>query len=696
MSWLKITLHLILLESVLGQTNLTSYVKLPPLYNFHTYEDGLSSPSPSTYCMVFANIKPDNRSEVWQSIENFSEDTHHRFRHDYLVFGLSVAKCKELLLNTTTKILPNEVIKTKVPSTYQEVIDYYTRIYGYNVYDQNLNNFLDTCVNHEFQRNYNLTLTTFVEYCNDPKKIEPKANIEIVAFALLALLIVLNALSSAYDYNLKYYNDLENPQRGHRDTEKCDSLETQILTSFSVGRNFNKLLAKSTGGDASELDFTYFFRFFTIFFVIWGHTLMVITAFPLENPVFIENHLYRPETIIFQNGSTLIQIFFVLTAFLLKLKFDKLKPITTITTYTECFLVYLKVFFQRYFRILPSLALLLLFNSSLLKNFGDGPFWRHMVEGERTFCTKYWWKNVFMINNFMMEDSCAHQTWYLATDSQLFELYVIVLIITSKYPFTKKSIYALLGSLAFIVPGVLTYIYRLDASTYLRPEYYRYLYFQNADTLQITYNPFYCNLGGYLVGIICAEIYTKSVRYRDLTTSLAKYRTVQKIQIPFIISVLSVGFGLLFTGLFVVNRNSKDGSIWVALYAACYRNIWAIFSGFVLMSMLSKFGGLAYDISNCGIFRLLGRLTFQMYLWHVPILRILFGSHRHPIYLNQFYVFCQIILAIILSISFAFVLTIFVEYPIGNVINIFFKRAFNVNKLHAENKQFNEMNRYTT
>ncbi|XP_075165979.1 O-acyltransferase like protein isoform X2 [Haematobia irritans] len=641
MLWVKIGVHIIFAQYVLGHTNLTTYQELPPLYKFDEYDDLVSSSNPSTYCLIFAEIQPDNDTKLWHIIRNYSNDIMHRFRYNYIFYGLRLDKCNTLLNGITIKP-KNDFSGNEMSPTYKEVTDYYKRIYG--------------------RKNLGYGV--------------------IFAASVIALLVFLNITSTIYDYNLKCHNDSNNHQIP-LDTG------TQLLTSFSISRNFIKLIAEPSI-DEYELKFTYFFRVFTIFFVIWGHTLLVTTASPLANPIFIENSLYRPEIIIFQNGTTLIQIFFVLTGFLMKLKFDKLQPVTSKSDFKTCSLVYIQIFFHRYLRILPSLAFLVFFNATLLKSFGDGPYWQHMVEGERKFCTTYWWKNIFMINNFMMEDSCAHQTWYLATDMQLYELYLIVLIVTSKFKYMRIPIYITLGILSILVPGVLTYVYRLDASTYLRPEYYRYLYFQNSPTLYIAYSPFYCNLGGYLMGFVCSEIYANSKKFLKIKSNLAKYINVQKIQIPFLMVLLLIGFGLLFSGLFVVNHKSEDPSLLVSLYAGFYRSIWNVFSSFVLLSMLMKFGGLAYNIAKCGIFRILGRLTFQMYLWHVPILRILFGYFRSPIYLNNTYVIGQILLAFNFSIIVAFILTIFLEYPMGNVVNVILRKAISTQS-RDESNHSNEM-----
>lgn len=126
-------------------------------------------------------------------------------------------------------------------------------------------------------------------------------------------------------------------------------LGPSILTSFSVCRNYKRLTSCQNLKE-NDLQFTYAFRVFTMFIVILGHVLMVITSVPVDNTEFIENHYDRADSMIFQNGSALIQIFFVLTGFLLKYNFDNKQLITTESTKAKFLAVYILCFLQRYLR----------------------------------------------------------------------------------------------------------------------------------------------------------------------------------------------------------------------------------------------------------------------------------------------------------------------------------------------------------
>uniref|UniRef100_A0A1A9VM92 Acyltransferase 3 domain-containing protein n=1 Tax=Glossina austeni TaxID=7395 RepID=A0A1A9VM92_GLOAU len=255
--------------------------------------------------------------------------------------------------------------------------------------------------------------------------------------------------------------------------EGCNNLQIkQLLTSFSIYRNYYRLLAPSSV-EKNDLKFINGLRVFLLFCVVMAHSVVLDMLIQTQNPQYFEKFYYNPEIAIFTNGAVIIQIFFFFAGFFLKLKFDELQLVSPRTSLYRCIGVYFKVFLARYLRIVPSLMILILFNGFLLSHMGDGPFWRHITEAEHVFCREYWWQNLFMINNFLLKQSCCQHTWFLATDIQLTEFFLIVFILVAKT--------------------------------------YRYVFFKDFDTMYQSYVPFYTNLSGYIFGFICAEIYENYV-----------------------------------------------------------------------------------------------------------------------------------------------------------------------------------------
>lgn len=71
----------------------------PPLYDFDNYDKCLqnsTSKFESTYCMVYAEIKPHKFSKLWQKIAQHKEEYKFHYKRDRLLFGVCMERCKNL------------------------------------------------------------------------------------------------------------------------------------------------------------------------------------------------------------------------------------------------------------------------------------------------------------------------------------------------------------------------------------------------------------------------------------------------------------------------------------------------------------------------------------------------------------------------------------------------------------------------
>lgn len=65
--------------------------------------------------MVFAEIKPNNSSEMWQKIRQHSLEHKFRYRRDRLFFGVCLEKCKNLMKSAENlKLKDDDLIKNEV------------------------------------------------------------------------------------------------------------------------------------------------------------------------------------------------------------------------------------------------------------------------------------------------------------------------------------------------------------------------------------------------------------------------------------------------------------------------------------------------------------------------------------------------------------------------------------------------------
>ncbi|XP_026841863.1 nose resistant to fluoxetine protein 6 [Drosophila persimilis] len=633
------------------QFNMTLYKRMPALYQLDDYDLCLESDS-HTYCLVYAEIVPNASSTLWEQIEGLSRDVKHRFRHDRLFRGICLERCQLDL----QQLYEGGVLD-------EDLSSYYSRVHGRSAPERLLNDpLVNSCLNLEFSQKYSLRVRSLIEYCVKSGESLPHDVLDLTVYALIAVILLITVFSTLYDYRLSKHDS----QAGNLFYQQCPQhRREQLLTSFSLVRNYYRLTLAHGSDFARDIRFFDAFRVIGVFVVILGHTLMVFMTVQIENPEFYEQFLFRFETSIFQNGSVFIQIFFVISGFLLYVNFTDRQLVHPKSGILECIGVYFRVFFYRYFRLLPSLLALILFNGSFLARLQNGPFWRHLTEAERVFCRENWWKNVFFVNNHLLEDSCSHQTWYLAADMQLFELFLIVIIIGKKHPMLVKPIYVILFLLAFGVPALLTYLLKLDAVYHLRPETYRYLYFRQSDTFYQIYPPFYTNLAGYLLGFVCGTLYLKQRNNAVVYRGQRKYELGLWLLVP-------AALALLLSGYIFIRHDFEKPSLWLALYAGLYRNLWVLICGGFVYFMCSKVGGIAYRFCTLPVFRPLARISFQVFLWHIVVLRVVAGYFRQPVYVTSFSLFANVVVVFVLTHAVAAFVALLLEYPLVEVVKCLF------------------------
>ncbi|KAH8236990.1 hypothetical protein KR038_001983 [Drosophila bunnanda] len=637
---------------------------MPALYQLDDYDLCLDQSS-ATYCLAYVEIEPNVNSTLWRLIESVSLDSKHRYRHDVVFRGVCLERCIRSLNDTSAGALmqyegrgvQDEQLSKYFMQVHRRAADADDR----RLYSELVNN----CLNLDFSQKFSLQVSSQIEYCcfNGKDSSLYTDALDLVAYTVGITIVLLTFCSSIYDYCISN-RDTQMTKNFYR--KHLKSRKQQFLTSFSLARNYYRLTAPHTTDFAKDLSFFDGFRMVGVVIVILAHTLMVFMTTAIENPEFYEQFIYSFWSSITQNGSVAIQIFFVMSGFLLYVDFTERQLVNPKSDTRQCIAVYFGLFFYRYFRLIPSVLALILFNGTVLVRLQDGPFWRHLTEAERVFCRTKWWKNVFFVTNHMMEQSCSHQTWYLGADMQLFELFLIVLVISKKHPRLVKPMYITLMALAVGVPAILTYALKLDAVYHTTPETYRFLFFRHSETFYQMYPTFYTNLSGYLFGFICGHLYLSQRSKAAILRGQLKYELAMWL-------LVLAGMVILFSGYIFIYYDFAKPSIWLALYAGLYKNLWVLIcAGFVFL-MCCKVGGIAYRFCTLPLFRPLARISFQAYLWHLVVLRVVTGYLRQPAHVSNVFLLCYLTSALVASLFVAFLMALLLEYPLGEILRCLLK-----------------------
>ncbi|XP_073847609.1 nose resistant to fluoxetine protein 6-like [Musca autumnalis] len=584
------------------------YNQMPPLYDTADYNSCLKQLSAS-YCMAYVEIQEDNNSELWHNIWNFTNSYRYHYRHDQLYRGICTTQCE----NVSPPVNQNKSDK----HLWNENVRMANKLHKISRDQQTLANNEDKlhqCIAEEFREKYNLSVKTYVTYCDNPQEPIEKAH--------------------------KY------------------------LCSFSIYRNYRRLITPNTSPMGKDLQFVDGFRTLLSITIVVEH-LICPQFMPMENPEFFEK-LYSGKLILtLMHVLVCIELFFMLSGLMLYLKFTKGGYITPQSTLWECFRVYGRLLFSRYLRYIPSLLLLILFSSNILIYLQNAPFWRYIMEPNVILCRTAWWSNLLMTANLSFNNCCWIHTWYIAADFQLYAIFLAVLILCAKYPQHKISIYAGIGTVGALLPSIVSYILNLDSTSVVITENYRHIYLKDLKTTKHLYASPYSNLSGSFFGLICGEIYMKYLRnerYKQIVGNRIKFF------IPFgwliILAIWYLGSSLVL----------KEASIWTALYAIPHKPIsLAIVATIVIVYNMCCGGGFL----SWPIFRPLARISYQVYLWHFPILFSILTSSHKPLKISiMFLVSPKIFAKLLLKTYFlaamaSFFIAIMVEYPIAELLSVF-------------------------
>lgn len=85
-------------ESNLQFVSVSQFYRMPTLNRFDNYHECMGVyGEEALYCIADAFIKPDSNSEIYNLIADYNRDVKTHFRHDNLVRGLCVNKCRQVI-----------------------------------------------------------------------------------------------------------------------------------------------------------------------------------------------------------------------------------------------------------------------------------------------------------------------------------------------------------------------------------------------------------------------------------------------------------------------------------------------------------------------------------------------------------------------------------------------------------------------
>lgn len=281
------------------------------------------------------------------------------------------------------------------------------------------------------------------------------------------------------------------------------------------------------------------------------------------------------------------------------------------------------MYFHRYIRLTPVVAVVILYIMSLYKYSGHGPMWMKIgTQDDR--CSDTWWATLLYVQNYVFPKKivsinipfanlcktsikifpfqCISQSWYLAVDTQLYVISPLILI-----PLWKWGKKALAPIILF---GVLCM-----GCTFATFMSWKFTLFRVDDDhvddrQRLTYYPTHTRVPTWLIGVIFGYfLYTKN---RGRQIPMAR---------KWVITGWVLAFGVMLTDMWgpywrILPENPSAPIIEGAFYEPLSRASWAIAIGWIVWACYNGHGGIINDFLSWGFFTGFSRLTYCMYVIH--------------------------------------------------------------------------------
>ncbi|XP_017487800.1 PREDICTED: nose resistant to fluoxetine protein 6, partial [Rhagoletis zephyria] len=417
------------------------------------------------------------------------------------------------------------------------------------------------------------------KYCKYEEPVKFRA-IDIFAIVFFSFIVFCMIASSVYDYIKTKNKEPKKP----------------LFVAFSVLTNAPKIFTVKQTNNPNVIQCLNGLRCFSLIWVVYGHGYMTFYQLPHINIVKVYTWVETPYSMLVQNATLCVDTFFFMSGLLMLWgAFREMER-------TKGKLNIGMMYFHRYIRLTPVVAVVILYILSLCKYSGHGPMWMKIgTQDER--CSDTWWATLLYVQNYVFPKKiCISQSWYLAVDTQLYVLSPLFLIPLWKWG--KKALPPIIGVAVLCMGCTFATFMKWKFSLFRVDD-------DNLDDRQrLTYYPTHTRVPTWLIGVIFGYfLYTKN---RGRQIPLAKI---------WVVTGWVVAFGVMLACLWgpywrILPQNPSAPIVEGALYEPLSRSSWAIAIGWIVWACYNGHGGLINDFLSWGFFTGFSRLTYCMYVIH--------------------------------------------------------------------------------
>ena len=412
-------------------------------------------------------------------------------------------------------------------------------------------------------------------------------------------------------------------------------------------------------------------------YIVFGHTLMFFFGCVSDLKFASERMLDTTMTATI-NTLQVVSLFYLITGCLFTyLSFSQTGPKQLLSP-----LFWLAVMLRRYFRLLPAYMLVFWFARHLAPHFGSGRDWydyRTDLEYPRGFCgQESWWVMWTMSTaDVKIPMDCVPQAWYLSDDFRtLLLLPAYVFLLAKSVGLGYGAIFA---TLAYSNMSLVSSLRSANVDYKILPAWKPHVYSLLVDRLHHVYTSFSVRIGTYLMGVIVGHLLYlyETKRIGEIPKPLGQFG--MKL-------ALAMGFIFYFGSSFIANpyfnqllpsRDSLDSDT-VALLVPIFKVAMELCLSTIMLLLVTG-GGFKFirHFLSSSSMKILSNISYAVFLSHVEVMYKLPSFKFES---NYWYLFIYAVFFIACSHLVAFMLHLFYEMPINNIIRHLFRRVFGLTK----------------
>lgn len=315
-------------------------------------------------------------------------------------------------------------------------------------------------------------------------------------------------------------------------------------------------------------------------------------------------------------------------------------------------------------RISAPFAAGILFTVAFLYHIADGPLWTLTVKSSAvSLCKEWWWTSLLFVGNYVNPGRlCFGHSWYLMVDMQLYFLSPIVLYPLWRF---KSHVKLMISFLLAIASSSVIFVFVMFMINNFRVSFLSEL---NAEKEAQIYTVTHGRIDSWIMGIIVGFILYK---LQGIVVSIPK----RIVYLGWSFSILLL-LTVILSQYPLQQENFEDNPLIAdAFYDAFKRIAWCLALTWIIIACQLNYGGIINRFLSLPVWLPISKLSFCIYLIHLPIQLIYLGSIRSPQYFSNFRAFYKFFGDFSVSFFVSFAWSLMFEYPTLNLINEVLKKV---------------------